>query len=354
MRQTWEAAGGIAEEILYNIKNVLSFSNFDYELKRYYEKIEISNTIELHINHITSLIPGILYFLCDSTTVFGLFYGRTLVKKDYNSFRGRDLTGGDIVLTFECITVFLAYTAILFNHYQYVQLSLASSSYYFNLLERKIEMDLSNSIEKPDISNIKGEIKFNNVEFYYPSDSNKKLILKGINLDIESGKKIALIGDSGSGKRTIVNLIERLYDVNSGEILLDGLDIRKYDIRYLRNLIGYVEQEPVLFNRTIRENILFGREEILKQSGQDIDQLIKKACDKSYVSEFIDKLPGGLDFVVGIKGNKLSGGKKQRISIARAILITPKILILDEATSSLDTKSEKIIQKALDNISKKI
>ena len=162
-----------------------------------------------------------------------------------------------------------------------------------------------------------------------------------------------MIGDSGSGKRTIVNLIERLYDVNSGEILLDGLDIRKYDIRYLRNLIGYVEQEPVLFNRTIRENILFGREEILKQSGQDIDQLIKKACDKSYVSEFIDKLPGGLDFVVGIKGNKLSGGKKQRISIARAILITPKILILDEATSSLDTKSEKIIQKVLDNISKK-
>ena len=163
-----------------------------------------------------------------------------------------------------------------------------------------------------------------------------------------------MIGDSGSGKSTIVNLIERLYDVNSGEILLDGLDIRKYDIRYLRNLIGYVEQEPVLFNRTIRENILFGREELLKQTGQDIDQLVKNACDESYVSEFLDKLPGGLDYVVGIQGNKLSGGQKQRISIARAILIKPKILILDEATSSLDTKSEKIIQKALDNISKKI
>ena len=353
MRQTWEAAGGIAEEILYNIKNVLSFSNFDYELGRYYEKLETSNKIELYVNNVTRLISTILSFLCDIVKFFGFIYGRTLVRKDYNSFRGRDLTGGDVLLTFSNITGFLSNIASLFNNYQYVQLSLASSSDYFNLLERKIEMDLSNSIEKPDISNIKGEIKFNNVNFYYPSDSNKKLILKGINLNIEPGKKIALIGDSGSGKSTIVNLIERLYDVNSGEILLDGLDIRKYDIRYLRNLIGYVEQEPVLFNRTIRENILFGREELLKQTGQDIDQLVKNACDELYVSEFLDKLPGGLDYAVGIQGNKLSGGQKQRISIARAILIKPKILILDEATSSLDTKSEKIIQKALDNISKK-
>ena len=353
MRQTWESAGGIAEEILYNIKNVESFSNFDYELKRYYEKLETSNKIELYVNNRTRLIPAILYFLCSLVTFFGFLYGRTLIKKDYNSFFGRDLTGGDVLLTFNCITGFINNIAGFFDNYQYVQLSLASSSDYFNLYERRPQMDLSNSTEKPDISNIKGEIKFNNVEFYYPSDSEKKLILKGINLDIESGKKVALIGESGSGKTTIVNLIERLYDINSGEILLDGLDIRKYDIQYLRNLIGYVEQEPVLFNRTIRENILFGRENLLKESGQDVDQLIKNACDESYASEFINKLPEGLDYVVGINGNKLSGGQKQRISIARAILIKPKILILDEATSSLDTKSEKIVQKALDTISKK-
>ena len=353
MRQTWEAAGGIAEEILYNIKNVESFSNFEYELKRYYEKLETSNKIELYVSNRTRLIPAILYFLCSLVTFFGLLYGRTLIKKDINYFFGRDVTGGDILLTFTCITGFINNVSALFDNYQYVQLSLASSSDYFNLYERRPVMDLSNSTERPDISNIKGEIKFNNVQFYYPSDTEKKLVLKGINLDIESGKKIALIGESGSGKTTIVNLIERLYDVSSGEILLDGLDIRNYDIQYLRNLIGYVEQEPVLFNRTIRENILFGREKYLKESGQDIDQLIKNACDESYASEFIDKNPEGLNFVVGVNGNRLSGGQKQRISIARALLIKPKILILDEATSSLDTQSEKIVQKALDNISKK-
>ena len=299
MRQTWEAAGGIAEEILYNIKNVESFSNFDYELKRYYEKLETSNKIELYVSNRTRLIPAILYFFCYLVTFFGILYGRTLIKKDYNSFFERDLTGGDVLLAFNCIMGFINNISRIFDTYQYVQLSLASSSDYFNLYERRPQMDLSNSIEKPDISNIKGEIKFNNVEFYYPSDSEKKMILKGINLYIQSGNKIALIGESGSGKTTIVNLIERLYDVNSGEILLDGLDIRKYDIQYLRNLIGYVEQEPVLFNRTIRENILFGREKMLKESGEDIDLLIKNACDESYVSEFINKLPEGLDYIVG-------------------------------------------------------
>ena len=353
MRQMWEAAGGIAEEILYNIKNVESFSNFDYELRRYYEKVETSNKIEITISNKTRLIPSILYFLCSLVTFFGLVYGRTLIKKDYNSFFGRDLTGGDVLLTFSCITGFINNTSSLFDNYQYVQLSLASSSDYFNLYERQPEMDLTNSTERPDISTIRGDIKFNNVDFYYPSDINHKLILKNINLDIESGKKIALIGESGSGKTTIVNLIERLYDVNSGEILLDGLDIRRYNIQYLRNLIGYVEQEPVLFNKSIRDNILFGREKMLKESGENIDQLIQNACDESYASEFISKLPGGLDYIVGIKGNKLSGGQKQRISIARAILIKPKILILDEATASLDNKSEKIVQKALDNISKR-
>ena len=172
-------------------------------------------------------------------------------------------------------------------------------------------------------------------------------------MNFEAGKKIAIIGHSGSGKTTLVNLIERLYDITGGEILLDGMDLRKYDIQYLRRLIGYVEQEPMLFNRTIRENIIFGREKYLQESGEDIDNLIQNACEESYACEFIDNLPNGLDYVVGLKGSKLSGGQKQRIAIARAILMKPKILILDEATSALDNKSEKIVQKALDVISKK-
>ena len=152
--------------------------------------------------------------------------------------------------------------------------------------ERKPEMDLYNSLEKPPMGNIEGKIEFKNVSFYYPTDSSKKLVLDGINLNFESGKKIALIGQTGCGKTTIVNLIERFYDVTDGEILLD--DIRKYNIQYLRNLIGYVEQEPILFNRTIKENILFGRENYLKEKGEDIDKLIQNVCDEVYISEFIN------------------------------------------------------------------
>jgi len=198
-----------------------------------------------------------------------------------------------------------------------------------------------------------GRIEMKNIKFIYPSDPNKRVILDGLNLTFEPGKKVALVGESGCGKSTTVNLIERLYETTEGEILIDGLEIKRYDVKYLRSLIGYVQQEPVLFNKSIRENLIFGREEQLRQLG-NLDDLIQNACDESYATEFVSKLPDQLEYVVGVKGSKLSGGQKQRIAIARAILHQPKILILDEATSALDNKSEKEVQRALDNISKKM
>ena len=152
------------------------------------------------------LISGLIVFV-------GIMYGRTLIGKDLNYFRGRDLTGGDVALTFNNMVSFMNTIGQVANNLQYVILSLAATSDYFNLFERKSEMDLSNSIQKPSISNIKGKIEFKNVNFYYPSDDNQKLILDGMNLDFEAGKKIALIGHSGCEKTTVVNLIERLYDV---------------------------------------------------------------------------------------------------------------------------------------------
>ena len=284
VRQTWELAGGIGEEIFYNIKTVASFANFEYELKRFYEKVEISNKIELPVNLKIRLLSSIFVLIGGLIVFVGLIYGRTLIGKDYNSFRGRDLTGGDITLTFFCMSLFISSINEIAVNLQYVQLSLAATSDYFNIYERKPEIDLSNSTEKPPLSEIKGKIEFNNVNFYYPSDYNQKLILKGMNLTFEAGKKIALIGKTGCGKTTIINLIERLYDVIDGTILLDGIDIRKYDIQYLRNLIGYVEQEPILFNRSIRDNIIFGRENLLKSSEINIDKLVQNACNEAYVS----------------------------------------------------------------------
>ena len=352
VRQTWEVAGGIGEEIFYNIKTVASFANFEYELKRFYEKVEVSNNIELTINFKLKLMIGMFYLISALVAFISILYGRVIIRKDFNSFRGRDLTGGDITITFMNMTSCISNIVLILTNLQYVELGLASTSDYFNLCERKPQMDLSNSVEKPPMSEIKGKIEFNNVSFYYPTDLSRRLILDKINISFDAGKKIALIGESGCGKTTIASLIERFYDVTDGEILLDGLDIRKYDIQYLRNLIGFVGQEPVLFNRTIKENILFGRENYLREKGEDIDKLIQKVCEEAYITEFIDRLSNGLDYKVGIKGSKLSGGQKQRIAIARAILIKPKILILDEATSALDNKSEQVIQKALDNITK--
>ena len=233
-----------------------------------------------------------------------------------------------------------------------IQESCTASSDYFTLVEREPAMDFSQSVEKPDRDSIQGRIEFRNVVFKYPSDPNERIILKGINLLFEPGKKVALVGESGCGKSTTVNLIERLYETTAGEIFIDGIEIKRFDVKYLRSLIGYVQQEPVLFNKSIRENLIFGRDEQLKELG-DVDDMIQTSCDEAYASDFIKNLPDELNYVVGIKGSKLSGGQKQRVAIARAIMAKPKILILDEATSALDNKSEKEVQRALDNISSK-
>ena len=284
--------------------------------------------------------------------VIAILYGRTLVGKDYNDNKGKDYTAGDVMGAAMCTLMGIMGIGLTAPNIKIIQESCTATSDYFTLYEREPQMDLSQSVEKPPRDQIVGRIEMKNIKFIYPSDPNKRVILDGLNLNFEPGKKVALVGESGCGKSTTVNLIERLYEATDGEILIDGMDIKRYDIKYLRSLIGYVQQEPVLFNESIRENIIFGRKEQVEQLG-NLDELIENACDESYATEFISKLPDQLEYVVGIKGSKLSGGQKQRVAIARAILHKPKILILDEATSALDNKSEKEVQRALDNISQK-
>ena len=284
--------------------------------------------------------------------VIAIMYGRTLIGRDYNENKGKDYTAGDVMCSAMCTLMGIMGIGLTAPNIKVIQESCTATSDYFTLYEREPQMDYSESTEKPPRDQIIGKIEMKNIKFIYPSDPNRRVILDGLNLNFEPGKKVALVGESGCGKSTTVNLIERLYEATDGEILIDGLDIKKYDIKYLRSLIGYVQQEPVLFNKSIRENLIFGREEQLRELG-NIDDLIENACNESYATEFISKLPDQLDYVVGIKGSKLSGGQKQRVAIARAILHQPKILILDEATSALDNKSEKEVQRALDNISQK-
>ena len=351
-RKTWEKAGGLAEEMLYNIKTVASFANFDYELRRYNEKVELCYQLDLGTVFRLGLCIGILIFFLNGAFVIAILYGRTLIGEDFNSNKGRDFTGGDVMTCAFCTLMGIMGIGLTAPNLKIIQEACTATSDYFTLYERVPEMDYSQSTEKPPRESFVGRIEFKDVVFKYPSDPNQRIILNGINLLFEPGKKVALVGESGCGKSTTVNLIERLYEASGGEVLIDGMDIKKYDVEYLRGLIGYVQQEPVLFNKSIRHNLIFGRQEYIESLG-NVDELIQNACDEAYASEFIQKLPDQLDYVVGIKGSKLSGGQKQRIAIARAILAKPKILILDEATSALDNKSEKEVQRALDNISSK-
>ena len=352
-RKSFEKAGGVAEEVLYNIKTVASFSNFEFEIQRFGKLID-----DVHMYNSEKAVKlggsvGVILFFVFITFFIAIVYARKLIGDHvYNINKNKKFTQGDLMTVIFSTLIAVFSIGTIAPNIKIIQESAIASSDYFTLYERQPQIDLSNSTLKPPRDDIKGKIEFKNVNFIYPSDPNKRQILHNLNLIIEPGKKVALVGESGCGKSTTVNLIERLYEATDGEILIDGIDIKKYDLEYLRNLIGYVQQEPVLFNSPIKDNVIFGREEYLKTLGNP-EKLVQLACEESYAKEFIEKIPEKYDYMVGIKGSKLSGGQKQRVAIARAIVCEPKILILDEATSALDNKSEKEVQVALDHISEK-
>ncbi|WOH11979.1 hypothetical protein DCAR_0831475 [Daucus carota subsp. sativus] len=212
----------------------------------------------------------------------------------------------------------------------------------FNILDSKPKID-SSSDGGSTINTVNGAIKFQNVSFKYPSRPDCQ-IFTNLCLSIPSGKTVALVGESGSGKSTVISLIERFYDPDGGHIYLDGVELKSLKLNWLRQQIGLVSQEPVLFNETIRENIAYGK------NGTATEEEIIAAARSSNAHDFISALPQGYDTNVGERGVQLSGGQKQRIAIARAIIKDPKILLLDEATSALDTESERIVQDALDRV----
>ena len=350
-RKAYETAGGIAEEMLYNIKTVASFANFDFEQKRFNTYIDKVHFLEKEKAIKLGMSVGGMVFFINMSFVVALLYGKELIIADKGSSNGMN-SGKVLTVIFSTIMAIMSLGSIAPN-IKVIQEAATASSDYFTLVKRVPQIESAASTYKPPREDIKGKIEFKNVSFIYPSDvHNKHMVLDKLNLVFEPGKKVALVGESGCGKSTTVNLIERLYEPIHGEILLDDVNINQYDLNYLRSIIGYVQQEPVLFNRTIRDNLVFGRYELVHELG-DEDALMKEACDDAYANEFIENMPDKYNYIVGIKGSKLSGGQKQRIAIARAILCKPKILILDEATSALDNKSEKEVQRALDNISKK-
>ncbi len=250
------------------------------------------------------------------------------------------LTIGDLVMFQTYILMIIGPITQMIDSFQNLQQNLGALDRVIDVLDQKPDMP-----DKPDAisaAHATGEIELRNIKFGYNAD---KLVIQDVSLKIPSGNMVAIVGPSGSGKTTLVNLIARFYDISagSGPILLDGRDIRDYQLQSYRSLFAMVLQDVYLFDGTVRENIAYGKR-------QATDEEIMAAAQKANAHEFICELENGYDTLIGERGSKLSGGQKQRISIARAILADPRVLVLDEATSSLDSKSERLIQDSLKDL----
>ncbi|MBO5019469.1 MAG: ABC transporter ATP-binding protein [Clostridia bacterium] len=250
----------------------------------------------------------------------------------------QSLTVGDITVVVALVNRLYQPVRMLLNLQVDFVRSMALFTRIFEYLDRSHEIENPENPKTPDMTD--SCVEFKNVKFHYEPT---KEILKGIDFFVPSGKMYAIVGTSGAGKSTIIGLIPRLYDAVEGKVLVSGTDVKEFDLKYLRTNIGIVTQDTYLFNGTILENLLYAKPEATMDE-------ITEACKVANIFDFIDRLPQKFDTVVGNRGLKLSGGEKQRVSIARVILKNPKILILDEATSSLDSVSESQIQSALSNV----
>ncbi|CAH8580766.1 unnamed protein product [Heterobilharzia americana] len=334
-KDAYSKSSAVAEEVLSAIRTVISFGGESKEILRYSKTLDDTTVCGVKQAGYLGFAGGFVGMSVYTSAALVFWYGVTLIRQD-------EYDPGSVILVFLNVIIGSLFLGSALPNFRYFHLAKASAQDIFHIIERKRSVDKASSGKQLD--DFSGKITFNNVTFSYPSRC-EKVVLKNLNLTLESKQTTAFIGPSGCGKTTITQLIERFYNPDSGQILFDDTDICSLDINWLRSLIGVVQQEPVLFSGTISDNIRMG---YLKDAVCDDD--IVEAAKLANAHEFIIKLPKGYNTMVSHVGVELSVGQKQRISIARALIRRPKILILDEATSALDNHSEKMIQSALEDI----
>ena len=322
-------------ETLFSIRVIKAFTSQNYEIERFNHESKKLFGLLMHRAKLNNLASPINELIGASIGVSLLWYGGLQV------IQSEVMTSEDFLRFILLLFAMLAPIRNLGSVNIAIQSSLAAAERVFAIFDSEPKVfDRTNA---KIINRVNKEIKFENVSFEY--DEKSDLILKDISFSIQKGSVTALVGSSGAGKSTIADLIPRFYDISSGKISIDNLDIKDIKIKSLRNMMGIVSQEVILFNDSIINNVSYGNLDIGKEE-------IVSALETANAMEFINDMPDGLDTIIGERGVKLSGGQRQRLSIARAIIKTPPILILDEATSSLDTESEKLVQQAIEKLMK--
>ncbi|CAN0857284.1 ABC transporter B family member 15 [Linum grandiflorum] len=331
MREEYNKAGNIAEQAISSVRTVYAFVAEDKTTAAYSAALELSVKLGLKQGLAKGLAVGsngVVYAIWSLMC----YYGTRMVM-----YHGAQ--GGTVFAVGSTLAIGgLALGAGLSN-LKYLSEGCSAGERIQQMIKRVPKIDMEN----PDgeiLENMRGEVEFRNVQFAYPSRP-ESIILGDFNLKVPSGNTVALVGGSGSGKSTVIALLQRFYDPLGGEILVDGVSIDKLQVKWVRSQMGLVSQEPALFATSIKENILFGKEDASMEEIMD-------AAKAANAHNFISQLPQGYDTQVGERGVQMSGGQKQRIAIARAVIKAPRILLLDEATSALDSESERVVQEALD------
>ncbi|CAF3237549.1 unnamed protein product [Rotaria sp. Silwood2] len=341
---TYSKAGQIAQEVFSSLRTVLSLNGSKFEQKRYEKELDSTRWTNIRQGAVYGAFLGWLSLVTYLVYAVGFIFGSLL--KSSKDYHGVNIT--DILIIVPLFAQYMGYFTFIIPCFQSFSEARGAAAPVFRLIDEGNDINVNETDvwreDNKSIYNINGDIEFDHVNFIYPSRKGAP-VLRNLSLIARAGQTTALVGSSGSGKSTCISLFLRFYEPSSGRITIDGRSIADYNVKQLRQNIGVVSQEPILFDISIYENIRFGKVDATREE-------IEQAAREANAHNFIMKLPNKYETLVGERGIQLSGGEKQRIALARALVKQPTFLLLDEATSALDNISEKIVQEALDRACK--